>query len=137
MAKDKGGRPTVMNEATVNKLEEVFSLDGTVEEACFYADISRQTYYDYLKRYPEYIDRVDALRQKPVLKARQAVVRGLDSFDNGLKYLERKKKLEFSTRTELTGADGKDIMAIDEEKRTAASKAINEFINKPNGNSNS
>ena len=108
---DKRLKFTKLTPETVNKLEEVFALDGSVEEACFYANISRQTYYNWIKDNPEMEDRFDSLRQKPVLKARQAVVKGLDNFDNGLRYLERKKKLEFSLRTELPGADGGPIQA--------------------------
>ena len=95
------GRPSKMTPETIGKLEEVFAIDGTVEEACFYANINRDTYYTWIKDNKELSDRFEALRNRPVLKARQAVVKGLDNFDNGLKYLERKRKLEFSTRQEL------------------------------------
>ena len=43
------GRPTVMTDETIHKLEEVFALDGTVEEACMFADIGKSTYYDFIK----------------------------------------------------------------------------------------
>jgi hypothetical protein len=103
------GRPSEMTVETVNKLEEVFAIDGTVEEACFYANISRQTYYTWVKNNPELLDRFEALRQKPVLKARQEVMKGLNCYQNAMDYLKRKKKLEFSERIEQTGADGKDL----------------------------
>lgn len=98
-----------MTEATVKKLEEVFAIGGTDEEACFYADISKQTLYDYQKLKPEFIDRKEALKAKPILKARQTIVRGLDDAKNAQWYLERKLKKEFTQRQELTGADGKDL----------------------------
>lgn len=107
--KKSAGRPTVMTEATVKKLEEVFAIGGTDEEACFYADISKQTLYDYQKLKPEFIDRKEALKAKPILKARQTIVRGLDDSKNAQWYLERKLKKEFTQRQELTGADGKDL----------------------------
>lgn len=34
-------------------------------EACFYANISKQSYYDLIKYKPELIDRFEALRNKP------------------------------------------------------------------------
>jgi hypothetical protein len=40
------GRPVEFTADVVKKLEEAFSIDATVEEACFYANISRQTYYN-------------------------------------------------------------------------------------------
>lgn len=125
---DKRLKFTKLTPETVNKLEEVFAIDGSIEEACFYANISRQTYYNWIKNNPEMENRFDSLRQKPVLRARQAVIRGLDNFDNGLRYLERKKKLEFSLRTEITGKDGSDLIPNNEQKEVA-DKAINEFLN--------
>jgi len=103
------GRPTKLTPDTVRKLEEVFAIDGTVEEACFYAEISRDTYYTWIKANPSLSDRFEALRNRPILKARQAVVKGLDDKEFALKYLSKKKKDEFSDRIEQTGADGKDL----------------------------
>ena len=69
---------TKLSPEVVNKLEEVFALDGTVEEACFYAGISRQTYYVWIKNNKELHDRFEELRQRPFLKARQTIVKNLD-----------------------------------------------------------
>jgi len=94
-------RPSEMSEEKVKKLEEAFSLDCSVWEACFYADISKQTYYNRLENKPELVDRFNSLREKPVLMARQTVVKALTTQpDIALKYLERKRKDEFSSRTE-------------------------------------
>ena len=110
------GRPQEWGEETVKKLEEVFSLDGTVSEACFYAGISRQLYYTYVKEDApegsperELFDRFEALRERPVLKARQTIVKNLDNPQYATWYVERKRKNEFSSRNELTGKDGKDL----------------------------
>lgn len=103
------GRPTVMTQETVNKLEEVFAIGGTDEEACFYANISRQTLYDYQSKHPEYIDRKEQLKQKPFLKARQTIVKSLETPQYAFEYMKRKKKDEFSERQEYTGKDGEPI----------------------------
>jgi hypothetical protein len=100
------GRPTVMTESVINKLEEVFAIGGTDKEACFYADISHQTLYDYQEKHPEFVERKEALKQRPVLKARQTVVKALDNPEDARWFLSRKMKKEFSERQELTGADG-------------------------------
>ena len=111
MGKNKVGRPTLMTELTLNKLEEIFALGGTDEEACFYADISGQTMYDYQKDHPEFIERKKALKQKPILKARRTVVEDLEETETAKWYLSRKKKDEFSERQEHTGKDGEAIVA--------------------------
>ena len=95
------GRPTVMTPEILNKLEEVFALGGTDKEACFYAGISHQALYNYQHDHPEFIERKEALKERPILKARQTIVRGLDEAENAKWYLERKAKKEFANRQEL------------------------------------
>lgn len=118
------GRPQEWGEEIVKKLEEVFAIDGTVSEACFYAGISRQLYYTYVKENAEegseerkLYDRFQALRERPVLKARQTIVKGLDDINNAQWYLARKKKNEFSSRQEITGKDGKELVSLSGEKK--------------------
>lgn len=94
-----------MTPLVVGKLEEVFSLDGTVEEACFYAGIHRSTYYEWIKIYPDLADRFEALRNKPVLAARQRAVLGVtESYYNAMDYLSRKRKGEFSNQKDVQTA---------------------------------
>lgn len=103
------GRPTVMTDSVVEKLEYAFALGCSDEEACFYADIHKQTLYNYQDKTPGFIDRKQALKSRPIFVARESVVKGLRNPDLALKFLERKAKSEFSLRQELTGADGKDL----------------------------
>jgi hypothetical protein len=129
MARKKGGRPSEMTGEKVKKLEEVFALDGTVEEACFYADISKQTYYNWLEKNPELVDRFEALRQTPILKARKTVVRALSNPNIAMSYLERKRKAEFSVRQEIEHSTPPDkqfnvkISTIDGDKLATNEKA--------------
>lgn len=86
----------------IRKLEEVWAIDGTDEEAAFFADISKASLSDYLKKHPAISERKHALKNKPVLKARQEVVKGLaGDHEFSLKYLERKRSKEFSTKQDL------------------------------------
>lgn len=105
------GKFTKLSPDTIKRLEEVFSLDGSIEEACFWAEISKQTYYNWLKKNPKMGERFDALRERPTLKARKEVVSGIDNNPEfALKYLERKKKKEFSTQQNFDHTtDGKPI----------------------------
>lgn len=98
----KEGRPTVMTESVVGKLEQAFAIDCTVEEACSYANISRDAFYDYLKKEPPFSDRIEELRQHPVLKARQTVSDKLgESYQNAMDYLKRKKRDEFGDQQKV------------------------------------
>jgi predicted GIY-YIG superfamily endonuclease len=98
----KGQKKQKLTPDNIRKLEEAFSIDATVLEACFYADISSNTYYRWIKENPALYDRFERLREKPVLTARQTVVKAIATDSEiAMKYLERKKKNEFSPRTEV------------------------------------
>lgn len=106
-------RPTIMTDELVNKLEYAFALGCTDEEACFYADISKQTLYNYQDKHPGFVDRKEALKSRPIFVARETLLRGLARDpDLALKMLERKKKDEFSLRSELTGKDGDKLEGL-------------------------
>ncbi len=96
----KPGQPTVVTDEVITLLEQAFSLDCSVLEACRLSNIAKSTYYNFLKRYPEYVDRFKELREDPILKARQTIVNDLDNTDTAKWYLERKKKAEFAQRHE-------------------------------------
>ncbi|MDD5068076.1 MAG: hypothetical protein PHN89_00545 [Candidatus Pacebacteria bacterium] len=140
-----GGRPSKMTPEVVKKLEEAFSIGASVSEACFYADISRETYYQWIKNNPELADRFEALKNKPILKARQTVVKALETDpDIALKYLERKRKDEFSPRQEIGGIDGKPLPSIQveiirpeqngTEEKNKSDNSIREDAGKPKEN---
>lgn len=128
----KGGRPSEMSEEKVKKLEEAFALDCSVWEACFYADITKTTYYNRLEKNPQLVDRFNALREKPVLMARQSVVKSLkENPEMALKYLERKRKKEFSLRTEIWQEEGEVFkMDVTVNYEAMTPKEIQEAIRK-------
>lgn len=119
------GRPTVMTEAVLRKLEEAFAIGATDKEACFYADISPTSLYEYQDRNPKFAERKDALKERPVLLARQTVVKNLESNPElAFKFLERKRRAEFAQRQELTGADGERLgVALSDEQAAQLLKA--------------
>ena len=104
-----GGRPTSVTPEVLRKLEEAFALGCTDLEACVFADISKSTLYDYQLANPEFTNRKEELKEKPVLKARKAVIKVLDDPEHAKWFLERKLKKEFSQRQEHTGKDGENL----------------------------
>lgn len=105
----KVGRPiTVNTPETRQKIEEATALDASIEEVCFYADISKESYYQLIKAEPEFSDRLEALRNRPILKARQTVITKLgESYSNAMDYLKRKRKKEFGDNVDLTSGGDK------------------------------
>jgi hypothetical protein len=94
-------RPTVMTPEVIAKLEEAFAWGCTDREACLWADIAEKTLYLYQEKHPEFIQRKEALKDTPLLDSRVTVSRAVKRDpDLAMKYLERKKKDEFSTKSE-------------------------------------
>ena len=106
---------------SINKIisdcKTVWAIGGTDNEASFYAGISDKSLSRYIVANPDIRKIRDSLKNKPILKARQEVVRGLEKNPHfSLKYLERKKKDEFSLRTEHSNPDGSNLNDIDSIK---------------------
>lgn len=106
------GRPTIMTTETLNKLEEIFAIGGTDEEACFFADISHQTLYNYQEKHPEFVERKEALKQNPFLTARRTIIKSLSEPNYAFEYMKRKKKEEFSDRTETDITSGGEKITL-------------------------
>jgi hypothetical protein len=103
--KNRGGRPTICTPETVHKLETAFALGCTDHEACLFANISPATLYNYQNDNPQFLDRKQALKESPILKARTELVKGLEGNPElALKFLERKKRDEFALKTEIDQA---------------------------------
>lgn len=105
------GHPTVMTPETIEKLERAYSLGCSDLEACFYANIGKSTLYSYQKEHPEFVERKEALKEKMIFAARTVIANSLadNDKDTAKWLLERKRKQEFSTRIENTGADGEPL----------------------------
>lgn len=121
MAKKKLGRPTVMTEETRRKIEEAAAIDASIEEICFYADIHKDTYYEWMKKEPAFSDRIAALRNRPIMKARQTIVKALEDPNHAFKYLSKKKRLEFGDSLDITSG-GEKITSLQEKSDADLSK---------------
>lgn len=101
--KPKNGRPFKITPLIIQKLEEAASVKASVAAMAFHADISIQTYYNWIKKDRKLFERLEACRQKPGLNARLAIQQSIAAGDGNLalKYLERTEKAEFSPQTNL------------------------------------
>jgi len=95
-----------------SKIEQVAALDGSVEEMAFYCDVSRQTIYNWLEEDKELFDKVERLRAKPILRARQIIAEKMgDSYTNAVDYLKRKRSKEFGDKQDITSG-GESIQPL-------------------------
>lgn len=114
MAENKMGRPTVMTPEIVGKIEYGFMKGLNVTECCHYADISRQAFYDYLEKNPDFADRIDELKSNPSTRAKLNVVEAIENGDTDLSkwWLERKNKDEFSLKQEIAADVVQDVSIV-------------------------
>jgi hypothetical protein len=101
-------RPTKFDKSRVKKLEEAFLLGCNVKEACIYAGISKQTYYNWEAENTELFDHFEVLRLSPIFKARRTVIGALEKDVKVAQwYLERKAKDEFGLNMKSDHEDNK------------------------------
>lgn len=72
-------KPWKMTPATIDKLKAAFAYDMTDEEACWYAEISTDALYKYQRENPEFINTKQALKARPIMKAREEFIKKLSS----------------------------------------------------------
>lgn len=103
--KFRTGRPAVIDNGVLLKLETAFGYGCTDEEACAFADISLATLYKFQKKNSEFSERKCRLKQLPNLQARKVVVESMKLNPGiGQWWLERKLPNEFKRRDTPTSA---------------------------------
>ena len=107
----------------ITKLETAAAVDASIDEMAFYAGISVQTYYNWIKDDPELKERLERLRLTPVLKAKNAVAKNADQIETAKWLLERKRREEY-------GRNQKDADAA-KEARSSATYTHDEIANLP------
>ena len=130
---EKTGRPTAMTEATIGKLKEGFAQGFSVRNACIWADINQDTYFEYCKKHPNFSDQCKTLQQKPLIKSILVINKALNEGDVSTAkwYAERKAKEEFSlkTETEHMGEIKSKVVYIEKEEKEEYENHINDTIN--------
>lgn len=99
----KAGRPSVMNEKTLRKLEIFIASGMSVSASCYMAGISKSTYYEHKELDKEFADRMRMAEEWATFRARQVVLQAIDNGDVAAArwYLERKARFEFAPNKAL------------------------------------
>ena len=122
--KSNAGRPTVMTKDTIAKLEEAFKCGASDLEACFYADISKDSLYNYQKKHPEFIERKEALKNHLKFVSKNVLSKSINEGNaNDAKwYLERRDK-DFLPKNKVDNQD------LDKDGNPTDKKMVVEFVN--------
>lgn len=105
-----GRGDTKLTPENVAELERRFRDGATILEAID-GLMSESTYHKHRSENAEFAGQMDMAREYVTEIARGVVAKAIKRGDRDTAkwWLERKNKKEFSTRSELTGADGKDL----------------------------
>jgi len=105
-------------DVVLQKLEQAWAMGCPDVEAAAYADVSHAALSDFLKRNPAIADRKARLLQKPFLAARNAILKKISEGDAdlALRYMERKKKAEFSTLQQVEVSEQAPYRSLTDEQ---------------------
>lgn len=99
-----------LSEEESRQIEEAFMLDATPKEVVLETKIEYEKVLIWLATGDNNI-RVEDLRKRPRWEAKKLVTQeAMQDVKTAQWYLDRKAKDEFSSRTELTGKDGEDLI---------------------------
>lgn len=112
--KDIWGRPTLMTEDVVQKLEEMFKNDSTVWEACLFAWIGKRTYYDRMSNNPTFAHRMGQAQSYAKILARKTLLKSMLSENE---QVAQKWSIEFLKRRDWRYSDKVDSTVADSEER--------------------
>ena len=96
------GRPTVMTPEILAKLDKAFAIGCNDTEAIAFAGISKDAFYYYQDKHPEFAERKARLKEEPILKAKNTIVESLSDPMHAKWYLERKRRDEFGSSLDVT-----------------------------------
>lgn len=97
-----------------SNIEPYLKEGCSLHEACLHGEIPYTTMKDYYDKDDQVRKKIERLQNMPILAARRSVNLAMqDNGDLALKFLERKKKDEFSTRTEQNLGGQKDGVPIE------------------------
>lgn len=103
----KVGRPNIIKGLVLKKLEEAFSNGASDREACFLANISLQTLYNYQEKNPEFVERKEDLKNSIKYQAKLKIKQAIDREkkpETAKWFLERRDK-DFKPKNDLTTND--------------------------------
>ena len=113
---EKTGRPETITPEIEDKMIGFFKMGLNDEEVCEQTGVAPSVLYSHQNRHKEFLERKRLAKTNLVANARRELFAGLRSKDEKIRVdtakwiLERRAKNEFSTRQEITGADGESLI---------------------------
>ncbi|HSW75018.1 MAG TPA: hypothetical protein VLG16_04055 [Candidatus Saccharimonadales bacterium] len=95
---NKAGRPSVINEEIIRKLEITIASGMSISASCHFSGVSTSTFYEHKALDKEFADRMRWAEEYATFRARQVILQAIDNGDISCAkfWLERKSRLEFA-----------------------------------------
>lgn len=98
------GRPPIITDELVRKLEMDFAMGLTDMEACAKEDIKPRTFYDYCAANEDFAQRKEQLKKMVGIKAKLNLIEAINKGDIDLSKWYAERKLEdFKPKQEISG----------------------------------
>lgn len=127
-----GGRPTVITDDVVQKLENVFKLGVTDAVACNYAKIAERTFYDHLRSDEGFRSLIQAAKDYARILACSVVIDAIKNKDiQAAKwFLEKRYPEEFGTQVPTVLVQNNQIsnQVVSTQDRETAIKDVKEAL---------
>ena len=104
---NKSGRPTKLNNQIIKKLQKAFKVWANITQACLYAWISTQTYYNRCEKDKDFSNKMEQFMNIPIMFAKSKVFEAMNSNDPKI---SAKYALEYLKRNDPERSDKKDNM---------------------------
>ena len=109
-----------MKPENIQKLKEAFAIDCTIEQACLYAEIAIQTYYNWTKKHPKLLEEFELLREKLPLRAKYNIAQKIEGGEISLSkwLLERKESGKYGEKLKIehSGQIASDVVHPEDEQ---------------------
>lgn len=94
----KAGRPSVINEEIIRKLEVTIASGMSISASCHFSGISTSTFYEHKALDKEFANRMRWAEEWATFRARQVILQAIDNGDIACArfWLERKARAEFA-----------------------------------------
>jgi len=115
----------------IEALKPYLQLGYSVHMSCTLAQIPTSTVATWMEKDESLRKQFKAWQNLVSASARKVVVDKINEGDDKQAnwWLERREKKDFSSRQELTGKDGTDLIKVDDQSKEKTDKALNEFLN--------
>lgn len=103
-------RPTRLTDEVLKKLEDAFKVGASISQACIYAGISQQDYFNWIKKYEWFFERMEGFKNFPYVFSKEAIFKAINSKDPNV---SAKYALEFLKRRDPERKDKQENTNLD------------------------